>query len=88
MRYFFSEDPQTTPFGSGMPGTPVNSYYANTNSVLKLTTLITNSMVNEAHATVQRNIANGNDSAPHTRLSPSALPRSFPRRPTRRSWSS
>ncbi len=24
MRYLFSEDPQTTPFGSGVPGTPVN----------------------------------------------------------------
>jgi len=64
MRYLFSEDPQVTPFGSGVPGTPVASYYANTNSVLKLTTLITNTFVNEAHATVQRNIANGTDSVP------------------------
>jgi hypothetical protein len=64
MRYLFTEDPQVTPFGSGVPGTPVASYYANTNSVLKLTTLITNTFVNEAHATVQRNIANGTDSVP------------------------
>jgi hypothetical protein len=61
MRYLFSEDPQVTPFGSGVPGTPIYSYYANTNSVLRLTTLITNTLVNEAHATVQRNIANGTD---------------------------
>jgi hypothetical protein len=64
MRYLFSEDPQETPFGSGVPGTPIFSYYANTNSVLKLTTLISNSIVNEAHATVQRNIANGRDLTP------------------------
>lgn len=65
MRYLFSEDPQTTPFGiGGMPGTPVHSYYANTNAVLKLTTLISNNIVNEAHATMQRNIANGHDDTP------------------------
>jgi hypothetical protein len=65
MRYLFSEDPQVTPFGiAGMPGTPVFSYYANTNAVLRLTTLITNSLVNEAHGTMQRNIANGHDSTP------------------------
>lgn len=64
MRYLFSEDPQVTPFGSGVPGTPIEDYYANTNAVLKLTTLITNNLVNEAHATMQRNIANGADSTP------------------------
>jgi Carboxypeptidase regulatory-like domain len=64
MRYLFSEDPQVTPFGSGVPGTPVFSYYANTNAVLKLTTLISNSLVNEAHASMQRNIANGRDETP------------------------
>ncbi|MBV9770633.1 MAG: carboxypeptidase regulatory-like domain-containing protein, partial [Bryobacterales bacterium] len=64
MRYLFSEDPQQVPFGSGVPGTPIFSYYANTNAVLKLTTLLTNSLVNEAHATVQRNIANGHDATP------------------------
>jgi hypothetical protein len=65
MRYLFSEDPQVTPFGiGGVPGTPVSSYYANTNAVLRLTTLVSNSFVNEAHATMQRNIANGRDSTP------------------------
>ncbi len=65
MRYLFSEDPQITPFGiGGVPGTPVSSYYANTNAVLRLTTLISNTLVNEAHATMQRNIANGRDSTP------------------------
>jgi hypothetical protein len=40
MRYFFSEDPQTTPFSiSNIPGTPASSYYANTISRVKLTTV-------------------------------------------------
>ncbi len=65
MRYLFSEDPQETPFSiSNIPGTPAFSYYANTNAILKLTTLISNSIVNEAHATMQRNIANGHDDTP------------------------
>ena len=65
MRYLFTEDPQEVPFGiASIPGTPSFTYYANTNSVLRLTTLVTNSFVNEAHATVQRNIANGHDETP------------------------
>jgi hypothetical protein len=65
MRYLFSEDPQVTPFGiAGLPGTPVHSYYANTNSTLKLTTIVSNTLVNEAHAAMQRNIANGFDVTP------------------------
>ena len=66
-RYLFTEDPQTTAFGiASMPGTPSSSYYANTDAVLKLTSLITNSFVNEARMSLQRNIANGSDSTPYT----------------------
>jgi hypothetical protein len=65
MRYLFSEDPQVVPFGiAGLPGTPSSSYYATTDSTLKLTTIVTNNIVNEAHAAMQRNIANGSDSTP------------------------
>jgi hypothetical protein len=65
MRYLFSQDPQVTPFGiAGLPGMPTHSYYANTNSTLKLTTILTGSLVNEAHAAMQRNIANGSDLTP------------------------
>ena len=65
MRYLFSEDPQVTPFGiAGLPGMPTHSYYANTNSTLKLTTIVTSSLVNEVHAAIQRNIANGSDLTP------------------------
>jgi hypothetical protein len=67
MRYFFSEDPQTTPFSiSTIPGTPASSYYANTISRVKLTSLLTGSLVNEVHAALERNIANGSDTAPYT----------------------
>jgi TonB dependent receptor len=67
MRYFFSEDPQTTPFSiSTIPGTPASSYYANTISRVKLTSLLTSSLVNEVHAALERNIANGSDTAPYT----------------------
>src|SRR5205814_808150 len=40
-RYLFSEDPQVTPFGSSVPGTPVSTYYANTIASLKLTSILT-----------------------------------------------
>ena len=64
-RYLFSEDPQTVPFGIAACLAPrPAAYYANTNSTLKLTTIVTNSFVNEAHAAFQRNIANGSDSTP------------------------
>ena len=65
MRYLFSQDPQVTPFGiAGLPGMPTHSYYANTNSTLKLTSIVSSNWVNEAHAAMQRNIANGSDLTP------------------------
>jgi hypothetical protein len=66
-RYLFSEDPQETAFGiATVPGTPSSSYYANTVSNLKLTTLVTNSFINVAKISFQRNIANGHDTTPYT----------------------
>ena len=49
-RYFYSRDPQTSPLAGQLPGTPKFLYYSNTYSVLKLTSTITNSLVNEARA--------------------------------------
>jgi hypothetical protein len=59
-RYFYSQDPQTQPlpaglFGGNLAGTPETFYYANTNAVLKLTTLLSNTLVNEARVSGQRN---------------------------------
>jgi hypothetical protein len=67
MRYFFTEDPQVTPFSIGnVPGAPASNYYANTISRVKLTTLITPRLINEVQASLERNIANGSDTAPYT----------------------
>ncbi len=56
VRYFWTADPQFLPLsGTDVPGTPVTSKYNNTNAVMKLTTLLTNSLVNELHVSGQRN---------------------------------
>ncbi|HTA46744.1 MAG TPA: carboxypeptidase-like regulatory domain-containing protein [Bryobacteraceae bacterium] len=73
-RYFYSRDPETAPFNVGpgaslssnLPGTPIFNLYTNTNAVLKLTTLIGNTMVNEARISGQRNGAFGSDTTPGT----------------------
>jgi hypothetical protein len=49
-RYFYSRDPQYSPLAGQLPGTPKFLYYSNTYSVLKLTSIITNTLVNEARA--------------------------------------
>jgi len=64
MRYFYTRDPQLTTLGGDLPGTPTNSYYANTNAVLKLTTIVTNTFVNEIRGSFQRNVAINTDSMP------------------------
>jgi carboxypeptidase family protein len=47
-RYFYSRNPQYSPLAGQLPGTPKSLYYSNTYSVLKLTSLVTNNLVNEA----------------------------------------
>src|SRR6201999_745509 len=68
VRYFWTADLQSLPIASatGPPGTPIALKYNNTNAVLKLTTLLTNSLVNELHASGQRNGQHGSDSTPVT----------------------
>ncbi len=56
-RWFFTNDPQITPLGGQLPGAPGNLGFDNVNSVLKLTTIVTNSIVNEARASYQRNLS-------------------------------
>jgi hypothetical protein len=67
-RYFYSQDPQTQPLPAGifagtLPGTPETLYYSNTNAVLKLTTLLSNTIVNEARVSGQRNNSTGSATA-------------------------
>ena len=66
-RYFYTHNPQTVPFGiGGLPGTPIQNDYSNTNAVLRLTSVITPNFVNEARVSGQRNFAYGTDSTPGT----------------------
>ena len=66
-RFFYTHNPQTVPFGiGGLPGTPIHNDYSNLNAVLKLTSLITPSFINEARVSGQRNFAMGTDSTPGT----------------------
>ena len=49
-----------------MPGTPASYLYANTNAVLKLTTIVTNNLVNEARGSFQRNVTFNQNGDPFT----------------------
>jgi hypothetical protein len=73
IRYFWTTDPQSLPFSPGLggvstspPGTPISLRYNNTNVTLRLTTLLTTSLVNELYAAGQRNGAHGSDMTPTT----------------------
>jgi len=58
MRFLYSTDPRTaefnTPIGGALPGAPEVQQFSNTNAVLKLTTIVSNTLVNEARASFQR----------------------------------
>ena len=57
MRYFYTRDPQTIPLSGFLPGEPQTDYYSNTNASIKLTTIVSNSFVNELRGSMQRNLA-------------------------------
>jgi hypothetical protein len=68
-RFFTSQDPQTINFTNAngeLPGTPATALYANTEAVLKLTSILGNSLVNEGRLSYQRNLAVFNDGVPFT----------------------
>jgi hypothetical protein len=56
-RYFYSRDPQIAPLGGRLAGEPATDYYSNTDASIKLTTIITNTLVNELRGSMQRNLA-------------------------------
>ena len=67
MRYFYGRDPRTIPFpafGVNLPGSPASTYNANSNAVLRLTTIATNSFLNEARLSFQRNLSTSADLTP------------------------
>jgi hypothetical protein len=62
VRYFWTADPQFLPLsGTNLPGTPVSSKYNNINSTVRLTTLLSSSLVNELHVAGQHNGAVSTD---------------------------
>jgi hypothetical protein len=63
-RYFFTNNPQDQTLGGELPGAPSLLGFSNTDAVLKLTTLATNTIVNEARISFQRNLSTGNAAAP------------------------
>ena len=66
MRYLYTNNPQTLPLLGGLPGAGGNAQYSNTDAVIKLTTLITPSMVNELRGSFQRNFQRETDTTPAT----------------------
>jgi hypothetical protein len=68
-RFFTSQDPQTINFTNAngeLPGTPATALYANTEAALKLTSILGNSLVNEARLSYQRNLAVFSNGVPFT----------------------
>jgi len=63
-KYFFSKDPQTQSFsclGGCYPGAPEDAHYGSQSLVTKLTTVVTNNLVNEAFFSFQRLFLNVTD---------------------------
>jgi hypothetical protein len=63
-RYFYTNNPQILTLGGELPGAPSLLGFSNTDAVLKLTTLATNTLVNEARISYQRNLSTGNAATP------------------------
>jgi hypothetical protein len=60
-RYYYQTTPQTQPFAVGcgvtcLPGFPGKFQFSTTSAVLKLTSILTNSLVNEARTSFLRNV--------------------------------
>ena len=63
-RYFYTNNPQILTLGGELPGAPSLLGFSNTDAVLKLTSLVTNTLVNEARVSFQRNLSTSNAAAP------------------------
>src|SRR5262249_3318549 len=55
--WFYTNDPQIAPLGGQLPGAENRLGFDNVNAVLKLTSIFSNSIVNEWRASMQRNLA-------------------------------
>jgi hypothetical protein len=65
-RYFWTSSNTLEPIANNLPGTPITLLYSNIEAVTKLTTLVSNSLVNELHVAGQRNGQHGSDVTANT----------------------
>ena len=66
-RYFFSTDPSKQQFYQGsdtIPGSGVDPQFGNQTAVLRLTTIVSSNLVNEARFSYQRNVTVGQPTTP------------------------
>jgi hypothetical protein len=63
-RLFYTKDPQVSPLNGQLPGAPATLLFTNTYAVLKATSILTNSIVNEGRVSYQRNYSLANAPAP------------------------
>ena len=63
-RWFTTKDPQVIPLNGQLPGAPTTILFSNTYSVLKMTSVLSNSLVNEGRISYQRNLSAQNAPAP------------------------
>jgi hypothetical protein len=59
-RYFYTNNPQDLTLGGELPGAPSLLGFSNTDAVLKLTSILTNTLINEARVSYQRNLSVSN----------------------------
>jgi hypothetical protein len=78
LKNFWAKEPQLLPFacitGSCLPGSPAHQNYAWDEGVLRLTSTLTSSLVNEARFSYQRNAVDGSDNTPATAASVGITP--------------
>lgn len=63
-RWFYTKDPQVSPLNGQLPGSPLKILFSNTYAVLKATSILTNTLVNEGRISYQRNLSTQNAPAP------------------------
>jgi len=78
-RWFYADDPTVLSFscaagGSCVPGTGLTNHYGNRDLVLRLTSVVTNSLVNEARFSVQRSLTDQTPTVPFTDTQVGILP--------------
>ena len=66
MRYMYSDNPFVYQLSGQLPGRVQTDARSNTSSVLRLTTIVNPSVVNQARISFQRIIQNGTDKLPYT----------------------